>query len=171
MTLEEFLTRKGKSIGVSDWLTVRQVDIDTFGAVTRDIEPMHNDPIWCVENSPFGKPIAYGFQTISMLTALMHSATASLFSGEVGELNFPLNYGFNRLRLLSPVRVDDRIRARIGLIDFAEKKSGELLSTLDVVVEIEGGDRPALVAEWLVYWITGEGRSNVGRSLSRHGLS
>ena len=167
MTLEEFLAAKGKTIGTSDWLAITQADIDVFGGVTKDMEPMHNDPKWCAENSPFGTTIAYGFKTISMLTDLMHSATTSLFSGSEGVQNFPLNYGFNKMRLISPVKVNDRIRARIDLVDTLEKKPGELLMTLDVTVEIDGGTRPALRTEWLVYWISDEGRNSVKRSLGR----
>jgi len=167
MTLQEFLASKGKTIGMSSWLAITQEDIDAFGGVTKDMEPMHNDPAWCKKHSPFGTTIAYGFQTIAMLTALMHSATAELFSGSEGEENFPLNYGFNKLRLISPVKVNDRIRAKIDLIDVLEKKPGELLMTLNVNVEIEGGQRPALNTEWLVYWISDEGRNNVKRSLGR----
>ena len=167
MTLEEFLAAKGQTIGTSEWLAISQTDIDAFGAVTHDLEPMHNDPDWCRKNSPYGTTIAYGFQTIALLTPLMHSATTDLFAGKDGAPNFPLNYGFNHLRLISPVKVNDRIRARLDLIDAEEKKPGELLSAVKVVVEIEGAERPALIAEWLMYWITGEGRTNVGRSVSQ----
>jgi len=161
MTFEEFKDSKGKLVGSSDWLKITQADIDGFGKYTHDMEPMHNNPQWCKENSPFGKTIAYGFQTISLLTHFMNSATNSLFEGTESELNFPLNYGFNRLRLISPVKIEDRIRAHFVLVDFEEKSSGKLLSTLDVTVEIEGEEQPALKCEWLIYWISGDGRNTV----------
>jgi acyl dehydratase len=161
MTFEEFMGSKGKSIGTSSWLKITQADIDGFGKYSHDIEPMHNNPQWCEENSPFGKTIAYGFQTISLLTYFMSSATNSLFEGTESDLNFPLNYGFNRLRLINPVKIDDRIRAHFFLVDYEEKSAGKLLSTLEVTVEIEGKEKPALKCEWLVYWISGDDRNEI----------
>lgn len=154
MTLDEFLARKGQSLGQSEWLQITLEEITTFGAVTHDIEPMHTDPDWCAENSPYGVPIVYGFQTISLLTRMMHSATGTLFSGAGDAIGYPLNYGFNRLRLINPVKVNDRIRADIRLVDAAPTKPDQLRVTLDVTIEIEGGEKPALVAEWIVIWVS-----------------
>ncbi len=158
MTFEEFISSKGKLIGSSSWMLIKQSDIDGFGKYTHDMEPMHNNSEWCEENSPFGKTIAYGFQTISLLTHFMNSATGSLFEGTEDNLNFPLNYGFNRLRLIHPVKVNDQIRAHFVLIDTEEKSEGKLLSTLEVTIEIDGIEQPAMKCEWLVYWISGDAR-------------
>lgn len=155
----------GDSMGVSPWLTITQADVTAFGHNTRDIEPLHTDAAWCAEHSPYKVPIAYGFQTISMLTWFMHEATAGLFAGHEGTTNFPLNYGFNRLRLITPVRVGALVRAQFTLLDKVEKRAGELLVTTEVVVEIQDSPRPALVAEWLHLWVTGAGREQVGRTL------
>lgn len=167
MTLDEFLSKKSEIIGKSDWLSVSQDEIDTFGKVTHDIEPMHNDPEWCAKNSPFKKTIVYGFQTVSLMTKFMADVSGDLFVGSNNSNNFPLNYGFEKLRLISPVLVDDSIRAHFVLNDAIEKKPGELLITLDVTVEIQGRDKPALVAQWLVYWISDDGLDNVKRTIKK----
>lgn len=156
----------GETIGVSPWLRVTQADIDVFGAATRDLEPLHNDPAWCAENSPFGAPIAYGFQTIGLLTHMLHEATDAALSGGHHTTNFPINYGFNRLRLITPVTVGSEIRAHFKLVSKEERRPGELMFNIETTVEIRDNDSPALVGEWLYLWVTGEGRQAVSRSVS-----
>lgn len=158
MAIDIWEMKSGEVLGVSPWLEVTQADVTAFGQNTRDVEPLHTDAAWCAKNSPYEVPIAYGFQTMSMLTWFMHEATAGLFMGHEGTTNFPLNYGFNRLRLITPVRVGSRLRATFTLLDSVEKRPGELLVTTEVVVEIADMPRPALVAEWLHLWVTGNGR-------------
>jgi len=155
----------GEVMGISPWLTITQEAITAFGINTKDVEPLHTDAEWCKINSPYKVPIAYGFQTISMLTWFMHEATGAIFSGHADSPNFPLNYGFNRLRLITPVRVGTAIRAIITLGDKIEKRPGELLITFSIKVEIEHHKNPALVADWLLLWVTGEGTQEVNRSL------
>ncbi|MGD1956439.1 MAG: MaoC family dehydratase [Sphingomonadales bacterium] len=154
----------GEALGVSQWLEIDQTMIDSFGTASCDVEPLHTDPVWCSHNSPYGRPIAYGFQTISLLTALFHDVTNARFSGGEETQNFPLNYGFDRLRLISPVTVGSRIRGRFMLKDLKEKNPGELLLTVDVQVDIDGQDRPALIADWLLMWVTNEGSTSVTRA-------
>ena len=157
----------GDSMGESAWLQVTQEEITKFGIITKDVEPLHTDTEWCKKNSPYEVPIAYGFQTISLLTWFMHNASSDMFSGHEDSENFPLNYGFNRLRLITPVRVDSFLRAKFTLANIEEKRPGELLITTNVVVEIKGQERPALVAEWLLLWVTGEGTKQVARSINK----
>ena len=155
----------GQTIGKSPWVKVNQVDIDIFGAVTRDLEPLHNDPKWCEENSPFGVPIAYGFQTLALLTHLFHKATGSVFSGGYGTNDFPINYGFNRVRLMAPVLAGSEVRGVFRLLSHEERRPGESMIRIETIVEIRGRDKPALVGEWLYLWVSGEGRSAVSRSV------
>ena len=155
----------GDMLGRSPWLRVEQTDIDVFGAATKDLEPLHNDPAWCAENSPFGRPIAYGFQTLSLLTYLFYEATDGAFGGGRHTTNFPINYGFERVRLITPVTVGSEIRGAFRLLQSDERQPGELLLTIEATVEIRGLERPALVAEWLFIWVTGDGRQSVARSI------
>lgn len=143
----------GASVGetqwVSPWLAVTQPMIDAFASATLESDPMHDDPEWAAENTTLGVTIAYGFQTMSLLSYLFKQAVdvpGAITSSEAGST---LNYGFDRLRLVSPVPVDSRIRGLFTLVgrDFDEK--GRTVLRLDVVVEIEHHERPALVAQWL----------------------
>lgn len=149
--------RVGQDIGTSPWLTVDQARIDAFAAATLDPDPMHVDPAWCRAHSPFGSTIAFGFLTVSLLTYFSHQAIGWLSTSTVETGGYALNYGFNRLRLVEPVPVNSRIRARFTLLDWQEVRPGEMRSTFGVTVEIEGVDRPALVAEWLGLWVTEPG--------------
>lgn len=141
----------GALIGTSDWVRIDQTMIDQFGAVTRDPDPLHLDPEWAARNGPFGGTTAFGFLTISMLTHLVRQVLEKdLRQAEQGLF---LNYGFNRLRLIAPVRVGRRIRGRFVSGRVREDRGGRLVKTIHATVEIEGEDRPALVADWLSVWV------------------
>jgi acyl dehydratase len=166
-TFAELKDRVGQEVGVSDWLRIDQAMIDAFARATFDPDPMHVDPMWCATHSPFRTTIAFGFQTISLLTFLSHQALG--WSHEAGPAGggYGLNYGFDRVRLLNPVPVNARIRARFTLLSHDEPRPGEIRSKLGVIVEIEGQEKPALAAEWLGLWITGPAGHR--RLESRHG--
>jgi len=149
--------RVGSELGVSDWLLITQQRIDGFGDVTDDIEPLHNDPEWCRRHSPYGRPIAHGFLTLSLLTRFLHDITANAMAGDARHAGFPLNYGFDRVRFLSPVPVGSRIRCRVVLAGAETRDAGELFR-FAVTVEVEGEPKPALAAEWLSLWVA-EGRA------------
>jgi acyl dehydratase len=134
---------------ISEWLAVTQSMIDRFGAVTQDPDPMHQNPQWAQRNSPFGCTIAYGFLTVSLLTHLFYSA-AKGGEGHDRKAFTVLNYGFNKLRLVSPVRAGARIRGhftRLG--EGGRTRAGHLIQKLACRIEIENEAVPALVAEWL----------------------
>jgi acyl dehydratase len=140
----------GAHLGPTPWLEITQDGIDAFGAATRDPDPMHVLPDWAREHSPFKTPIAFGFQTIGILTFLLREAWKGNAFADAAEGEVFLNYGFNRLRLVEPVRVGDRIR---GVFQVASKhhRRGDIdVVTLDARVEIDGRARPALVADWLI---------------------
>jgi len=134
---------------VSQWLEVTQPMIDQFGTVTLDPDPMHQDPGWARRNSPFGETIAYGFLTVSLLTHLHYSARGRGHGGHEAEVAF-LNYGFNKLRLVAPVRAGARIRGHfVRLEDGGTTSAGHPIQRHECRIEIENQEAPALVAEWL----------------------
>lgn len=141
---------------VSDWLSVTQKMIDAFASATLDSDPMHDDPEWAGGNSPFGATIAYGFQTISLLSYLLKDACAGRENLSTSALGSSLNYGFDRLHLVAPVPVGSRIRGRFVLKDRTLDEKGRTMTTMASVVEIEGQERPALVADWLGVWVPAE---------------
>jgi acyl dehydratase len=160
-SLLELKDRIGQSIGSSDWFLIDQARIDAFGAATADPDPMHVDPAWCAVNSPFGSTVAFGFLTVSLLTHLSHQAIGWLNSTGAYDGGYALNYGFDRLRLIEPVPVNSRIRAHFSLLAQDEVRPGEVRTKFGVEVEIEGRNRPALVAEWIGLWVTGGGHERI----------
>lgn len=162
-TIDEFRSRIGEELGVSEWLTITQEMIDKFSEATLDPDPMHIDPEWCAENSPFRTPIAFGFMTLSLLIYLLHDVMQFRSQGASAGENpqYGLNYGFERVRLMSPVPANARIRGRFVLADIKERNPGEYLQTMDVTVEIEGQRKPALVAQWLSMFVTEQGHERV----------
>src|SRR3569833_976367 len=98
-----------ESVLVSEWVVIDQNMISQFGALTLDPDPMHMDPEWAKANGPYGGTISYGFLTMSLLSHLVHLVRGADVGPRTGHY---LNYGFDRLRLVSPVRVGSRIRGR-----------------------------------------------------------
>src|SRR3990170_465021 len=115
-SFESLKDRVGQEIGVSPWLTIDQPMIDAFARATRDEDPMHVDPAWCAQYSPFKSTIAFGFLTMSLLTHLSHQALGWLHEDRPEGGGYGLNYGIDRMRLLNPVPVNSRIRARFTLL-------------------------------------------------------
>ena len=141
------LRRKvGKEIHVSDWISISQREIDLFGKVTRDLDPMHINPKFAKENGPFGGPVLFGFQILSMLSHLCQPLRFKHGSGEIG---YDVNYGLNRVRFVSPVPVNAKFRNHVVLKKIDQRKNGDYLLTTLNTIELKGSQRPALVAEWL----------------------
>jgi acyl dehydratase len=143
MTIDAFIALAGTEIGISSWMTIDQKRIDAFAEVTEDRQFIHVDPE-AARASPFGGTIAHGFLTLSMLSALAMDALPEIEGRAMG-----VNYGFEKLRLLSPVPAGARIRGRFKLDSVTVRSPTEFLSRNIVTVEIEGAEKPALVAEWL----------------------
>lgn len=143
-SFEAIRARVGTPLGTSQWVSIDQAWIDDFARVTRDHDPMHVDPQWAAEHSPYGTTVAFGFQTLSLLTWLQHEVVRW-----PGNALYGLNYGFDRLRFVAPVPVNSRIRAHFALADASRDDDGRIRLETDVQVEIEGEQRPALVARWL----------------------
>lgn len=150
------LFQQGKSIGVSDWMVVDQDMITQFGKATRDDDPMHMDRQWAQTHSPYGDTIAFGFLSISLLTCLLYSALNKYPSREPDAGGSYHNYGFDRLRLITPVPVGARVRGRFSVLSTQRDDKGRERVVLAAQIEIEGVDKPALVAEWLTIWVPRE---------------
>ena len=144
LTVDELEGRLGQELGVSEWRIVAQGDIDAFADVTADHQFIHVDPSRALAETPFGGTIAHGFLTLSLLSAFGQSALPRIARRRMG-----VNYGFERVRFLSPVRSGARVRGRFTLARLERRRADEVLLGYDVTVEIEGGEKPALVAQWL----------------------
>ncbi len=138
VTVAELEQAENVDLGVTDWVVVTQEQVDAFADATGDHQWIHVDRERAAQG-PFGGTIAHGFLTLSMLPALMQQLLT------VTDVTMGINYGLDRLRLTSPVPVGSKIRARGKLLD-TQPKAGGVLYRVEVQVEVEGLDRPALVA-------------------------
>ncbi|MDQ2723874.1 MAG: MaoC family dehydratase [Actinomycetota bacterium] len=138
-TAEELVAARGETLGTSDWVTVEQSRIDTFAEATGDHQWIHVDPE-AAAKGPFGTTIAHGYLTLSMVSML----NWQIYTVEGAKMG--VNYGLNKVRFPSPVKVDTRVRATSVLTDVSEV-SGGLQLVVTVTVEAEGGDKPVCVAE------------------------
>jgi len=145
---DEIRSNIGREVGVSSWLTVDQARIDEFAEATEDRQFIHTDPAAAAE-SVFGRTIAHGFLSLSLLSRM--GAEAMLLPEG---LKMAVNYGFDRVRFLAPVKSGKRIRGRFVLDSAEEKAPGQLLLRHNVTVEIEDEDKPALTAVWLSLMFT-----------------
>ena len=137
----------GQEVGVSRWITVDQARIDAFARITEDEQFIHVDPE-AAKHTPFGGTIAHGFLTLSLASAMSYDAVEPLDGVVMG-----VNYGFDKLRFLAPVPAGSRIRGRFRLLSAEDKGAQDgvtrWLLKHELTVEIEGADKPALIAEWL----------------------
>ena len=142
----------GQEVGVSRWITVDQARIDAFARTTEDEQFIHVDPERA-KATPFGGTIAHGFLTLSLASAMSYDAVAPLDGVVMG-----VNYGFDKLRFLAPVPAGSKVRGRFKLLSAEDKGAQDgvtrWLLKHELTVEIEGGDKPALIAEWLSMQMT-----------------
>ncbi len=141
--LDEIRSKVGQEIGTSDWIHVPQSAINTFADVTGDHQFIHVDEAMA-KQTPFGGPIAHGFLTLSLLSQMASGVMMVPPTTKMG-----VNYGFDRVRFLAPVRAGKRVRGRFVLASFEEKGPGRYQFVHEVTVEIEGEDKPALMAAWI----------------------
>lgn len=139
--VDELRAAAGTKVGASPWITVEQGRIDLFADATDDHQWIHVDAEKANEG-PFGTTIAHGFLTLSLLPDMIKDVY------RVEGVKMGINYGLNKVRFTSPVPVGSKIRGIIELADVADAGGGVQV-TNKVTVEIEGSERPALVAEWL----------------------
>ena len=139
----------GSEIGVSRWFEISQARIDAFAEVTEDMQFLHVDPA-AAASTPFGGTIAHGFLTLSMLSAMAYDAVPRVEGVAMG-----VNYGFDKVRFVAPVRAGARIRAHFKLLALTQRSGTEWQMRNAVEVEIEGAAKPALIAEWLSMFVLG----------------
>ncbi len=134
----------GQEVGVSNWIMVDQAMIDQFAETTHDDQWIHVDPARAAAETPFGGAIAHGFLSLSLASRFAYDC----FSMAPGQV-MGINYGFNKLRFLNPVKAGSRLRGRFTMRAVTQRSATDLLRETGLTIEIEGEETPALVAEWL----------------------
>lgn len=140
---EDIFNEVNTDVLYSNWFEVKQEQINQFADCTIDHQFIHVDPVKA-KDTPFGTTIAHGFLTLSMLSYLGEE-----FSTLIDGFYMGMNYGFDKVRFISPVTVGSKIRGAAKLLEVTEKKPGMFQLKTEVTVEIEGSDKPALQAEWI----------------------
>jgi acyl dehydratase len=156
LTIADLPSRIGTETGLSRWFTISQERIDAFAEVTEDRQFIHVDPE-AARATPFKGTIAHGFLTLSMLSALAGDALSRPTGVAMG-----VNYGFEKVRFVTPVPAGARIRGRFMLQAVTQRSPTEIQLRNAVTVEIEGLDKPALVADWLTLYVLDTAKSEVG---------
>ena len=143
MTLDELKTYTGKEVGVSEWFTLDQDRINRFADVTEDHMFLHENPE-AAKATPFGGTIAHGLLTLSMVPVMAYQAMPGVSGTKMG-----VNYGYNKVRFMAPVKSGKRIRGRFVVKALEPQSGGRMQILQDVTVEIEDEPKPALIAEWV----------------------
>ncbi|MBB6259974.1 acyl dehydratase [Paenochrobactrum gallinarii] len=143
ITLDQVREAIGTEIGCSEWRVVTQEMINQFADATDDHQFIHVDPVKAAE-TPFGGTIAHGFLTLSLLSTLAYEALPMIEGATMG-----INYGFDKVRFMTPVKSGARVRARFKLADADIRPSGRVVNHYEVTLEVEGSIKPALTATWL----------------------
>jgi acyl dehydratase len=164
--VEELRSQIGKEIYVSGWTSVNQEEINEFAKVTRDLDPIHVNPEFARTEGPFGTTVLFGFQILSMLS---HLCQPLRFQHGTGAVGYDLNYGFNRVRFITPIPVGAPFRNHVVLKKIEQRKNGDYLLTTVNTIELEAGARPALIAEWI--GLVSRQRSPIGNSPRSKGSS
>ena len=144
VTQDELKALVGSNIGISDWLTIDQAMIDKFAEATGDHQFIHVD-VEKAKLTPFGGTIAHGFLSLSIMPVL----TQMTDMPRLENIKMGVNYGGNKTRFLAPVRSGKRVRGHFKLLEIEEKRPGQWQQTVEYTLEIEGEDKPALIAEWI----------------------
>ena len=132
----------GQEVGTSSWLTIEQDRIDRFAEATGDHQWIHVDPERA-KDGPFGSTIAHGFLTLSLIPGL----SWEIYTIEGARLS--VNYGLNKLRFITPVKVGSRVRAHLAVANVEDVPGDALQVAMNVTIELEGAEKPAAVAETL----------------------
>ncbi|MDT5333556.1 MAG: hypothetical protein QOF31_4853 [Mycobacterium sp.] len=143
--LDEFVAAQGAELGPTDWLEVTQDRVNLFADATDDHQWIHVDPERAA-NGPFGGAIAHGLLTLSLLPHFTHQ----LYT--VDNVAMAINYGYNKVRFITPVKVGAKIRARAEIAK-VDQLDGAVQATVTTTVEIDGSDKPAAVADSIVRFI------------------
>lgn len=143
MSLADYKARMGSEMGVSSWTLIDQARIDAFADITNDHQFIHVNPE-LAKLTPFGTTVAHGLLTLSLLPSMAYEVMPGIEGTRMG-----LNYGYNKVRFVAPVKSGKRVRGRFMLKSVNDEKPGQVMSITDVTVEIEDEAKPALVAEWI----------------------
>ncbi|MGV0814161.1 MaoC family dehydratase [Mycolicibacterium boenickei] len=143
--LDEFVAAKGSALGPTEWMEITQERVNLFADATDDHQWIHVDPDKAA-GGPFGGTIAHGLLTLSLLPHFTHQLY------RVDNIAMAINYGYNKVRFITPVRVGSKVRASATIADVAQL-DGAVQATMTVTVEIEGSDKPAAVAESIIRFI------------------
>ena len=135
----------GQEIGCSSWTRISQEMIDIFAELTNDNQFIHVDPERAKSETSYGGTIVHGFLCLSLASQMVRSAIP-----RIKDINISINYGFDKIRFVTPVPSGSDIRGRFKLMAVDERKPKEFVMRYEMKIEIRGGDRPAIFAEWLV---------------------
>ena len=144
MTPQELQAKVGETIGTSEWVEVTQERINQFADATGDHQFIHINEE-AAKMTPFGGTIAHGFLTLSLIPMMRAKSDCPRPDG----VKMGVNYGGNKVRFLAPVRSGKRVRGHFKLLELVEKRPGQWQETMETTIEIEGEDKPALIAEWI----------------------
>ena len=137
---------RGEEFGVSPWCSYDQEGVTAHGLLTGDYGPIHADPEWCKENTQFGGTILQGSLIISSLTQMARS-----LKWPDGDIAFRMNYGFDRIRIIQPIKTGANFRGRFFLKEAKPKGDKALLVEVEVKIEDQNSEKPALLIDWLFY--------------------
>jgi acyl dehydratase len=151
LTLANIRDAVGRELGVSEWVTVDQTQIDQFAECTGDHQWIHVDVERAARESPFRTTIAHGYLTLSLIARLSMDIGVIPTDAAAG-----LNYGLDKVRFLAPVEAGGRVRLRVSLVAVEPKEGGQLVVKTANTLEIEGSERPAFIAETLALIIPGK---------------
>ena len=154
LTFESIDEAVGQSLGTSDWLEIDQERVNAFAKCTNDEQWIHVDVDRANRESPFGGPVAHGYLTLSLLAGL--TSEMDIMPANAAAV---INYGLNKVRFLNPVLVGSRVRMHTKLIKAEHRDNGHVMLTTENTIEIDGVDKPALIAENLGLVIPGPGKA------------
>ena len=138
----------GTEIGVTDWFSLSQTEVDQFSDLTDDWDYMHNDPAWAADTS-WGGTIVHGLFTLALIPSIKKRLTDLPIISNDARQGLSINYGFDRVRFVSPLRVGQEARGRMELVALEDRPSRDVLIKQRMTVEARGCDRPVLVADVL----------------------
>ena len=151
--------RLGQEVFVSKWRVISQEETDAFAKLTEDEDPMHNDPKWAALTH-WGGTIVQAAHVLSLGVAKIADSDVPLDTKSDGN-SFVLNYGYDRIRVVSPLRVGHPFRYRGKIVDVRPKSQNEYVLKIEVTVEVEERDEPFMVYESLVFWATNQNMADV----------
>lgn len=150
LNVEQLQAKVGQELGTSRWFPVDQSRIDAFADLTEDPQWIHVDPERAAKETPFGGTIAHGFLSLSLLSAMAMDVVPSIEGTVMG-----INYGFDKVRFLNPVRSGSQVRGHFKLAGMEPRGDNQLLIRYAISVEIDGVEKPAIACEWLSLIILG----------------